>query len=286
MEAGADSDCFWFNQNTGTDVRGRPLVNPVKLAWFRNSKFREAVSCAIDRDRIVREAYGGRARPVYGLVPEQDRKWFNPGAPVYRYDPPRARALLAEAGIRDRAGNGVATDAAGNPVEISLLSNTGNPAREKSTELVAEDLQKVGIRLNRQLVDFRLLVSKVNNTFDYECAWMGLGGGVSDPTAQIDVLKSSEALHQWFPYQTTPSSDWEARIDALMNAQAQTLDYAQRKKYFDEVQVIWANEAPMIGTVAPFAFAAIRPDIANLRPSAISQYRLTWNIQELYFTKK
>ena len=115
---------------------------------------------------------------------------------------------------------------------------------------------------------------------------MGLGGGGGDPASQINVLRSSEELHQWFPFQKTPSSEWEARVDALMDAQMRTLDYARRKKDFDEVQVILADELPMIYTVSPFTYSAIRAGIGNLRPSVLSGYHLTWNLEELYFKKQ
>ena len=72
------------------------------------------------------------------------------------------------------------------------------------------------------------------------------------------MLRSSEELHQWFPLQKTPSTDWEARINSLMDAQMRTLNFTQRKKAFDEVQVIMAEQLPMIYTVAPFGPAAIR----------------------------
>jgi len=62
-----------------------------------------------------------------------------------------------------------------------------------------------------------------------------------------------------------------------------TLDFAERKKAFDEVQAILAEELPMIYTVSPFAYAAIRSDIGNVRPSPLTTYRVTWNIEELYF---
>ena len=51
LGVGAERDFLWFNQNTGANSSGNPIVNPVKLKWFRNTKFRQAVSCAIDRDR-------------------------------------------------------------------------------------------------------------------------------------------------------------------------------------------------------------------------------------------
>jgi hypothetical protein len=37
----------------------------------------------------------------------------------------------------------------------------------------------------------------------------------------------------------------------------------------------------MIYTVAPFHFAALRAELVNLRPSALTSYRLTWNIEQL-----
>ena len=77
-----------------------------------------------------------------------------------------------------------------------------------------------------------------------------------------------------------------ARIDSLMDAQMRTLDLPQRRKCFDEVQVILAEELPMIYTVAPFAAAAVRPDVGNLRPAVLTPYHLTWNLEELYFRKK
>src|SRR5205085_1868597 len=55
LGAGTERDFLWFNQNTGVNALGQPLVNPTRLKWFRNKKFRQAVSCAIDRERIARE---------------------------------------------------------------------------------------------------------------------------------------------------------------------------------------------------------------------------------------
>jgi peptide/nickel transport system substrate-binding protein len=286
LGVGAERDFLWFNQNTGTNASGKPIVNPGKLKWFRTKKFRQAVSCAIDRDRLVREVYGGRAQPTYGFISVENQKWNNPDIPRYSFDPGRARSLLAEIGMRDRNGDGAMVDADGTSVEVFLYSNSGNPLREQAATLIVADLKKVGIRLIYLPMDYRALVEKINVSFDYECALMGLGGGGGDPASQMNVLRSSEELHQWFPLQKTPSTDWEARIDTLMDAQMRTLEFAQRKKCFDEVQVILAEELPMIYTVAPYGAAAIRADVGNLRPAILSPYHLTWNLEELYFKKK
>ena len=168
-------------------------------------------------------------------------------------------------GIQDRSGDGVMKDADGNPIEILFYSNTGNPLRERAAALVVEDLKNSASSpfMARNL---RRLLERINATFDYECALMGLSGGGNDPASQINVLRSSEELHQWFPCQKTPSTDWEARIDTLMDAQMRTLDSAERKKCFDEVQFILAEELPMINTVSPSACAAIRSGVGNVQP--------------------
>jgi len=151
--------------------------------------------------------------------------------------------------------------------------------------MIRDDLVRLGLRVTVQTLDFRGLVQRTGVSFDYECALMGFGGGGTEPASQVNLLKSSESLHQWFPEQKTPSTDWEARIDSLMDSQMRTLDLTQRKKLFDEVQAIWAEEQPMIGLVAPFSGAAVRSDIANSHPSAAAAYPATWNIEELYFQK-
>jgi peptide/nickel transport system substrate-binding protein len=282
---GSEREFLWFNQNTNSTAAGKPLVNPVKLKWFRNQKFRQAISCSIDRERMARDVYQGRAQAVYDFISTDNRKWNNPNVPRFAFDPAKARALLAEIGIQDRNSDGVLKDSDGNVVEFTLLSNTGNPARDKAARMIQEDLKKIGIKVNYEPIDFEALREKVDNTFEFEAALMGLGGGGIDPASQMNVLKSNEDLHQWFPLQKTPSTDWEARIDALMDAQMRTLDFAERKKAFDEVQVILAEQAPMLYTVSPLAYAAIRSDVGNLRPSVLTPYRVTWNMEELYFKK-
>jgi peptide/nickel transport system substrate-binding protein len=288
VELGAGVECnyFWFNQNTNMDAAGRPFVNPAKLKWFRDKKFRQAVSCALDRDRMAKEIYGGRGQPVYSLVNGDGTKWTNPNVPRFGYDPGRARALLAEIGIQDRNGDGMLEDAGGNPIEITILSNVENASRSKMAAMIQEDLKKIGFKAGYQPLPFQTIVEKINATFDYECAIVGLGGGGADPATQMNVLKSGEPLHQWFPGQKSPSTDWEAKLDSLMDAQMRTLDFAARKKCFDEVQAILAEEQPMIPTVAPLVGAAIRADLANVRPSAASPYHATWNIEELYLKPK
>ena len=129
---GLETDFFWFNENTNVNPKtGQPIVDPKKLKWFRNTKFRQACAYAIDRDAIIKAIYSGRSEPNYGFVTSGNKKWFNPNTPKYPHDPAKALELLKEIGIEKRNGDDFLTDADGNKIEFVFNTNTGNgPARE------------------------------------------------------------------------------------------------------------------------------------------------------------
>lgn len=278
-------DLIVFNQNTGVNPSGQPHVNPAKLKWFRDTKFRQAVSFAIDRPSIVQSTLGGRGEPNYGFITKSNGRWINTNIMQYPYNPVRAKQLLAEIGIADRNGDGLLEDAQGNMIEFEMNTNVGNSRREKGSIIVQDDLKKLGMRVNFRPLDFNSIVQKFTTTFDFECVFLGLASESVDPAEGLNNLRSSGFSHQWFPRQKTPSTEWEARIDALMVANLKTFDFAERKRTFDEVQVIMAEQMPMIPTVAMNAYSAVRNNVGNLRPIVHHHNRLIWNSEELYFKK-
>jgi peptide/nickel transport system substrate-binding protein len=281
---GLETDFFWFNENTNADKNGKPYVDPKKLKWFRNVKFRQACAYAIDRDSIIKSIFSGRAIPNYGFVTQGNKKWYNPHTAQFPHDPDKALALLKEIGIEKRNGDDFLTDADGNQIEFVFNTNIENNSRNKAAILIQADLRKLGFKVIFQPVEFNTLIHKMDDTYDYDCILMGLYGS-AEPSASANVVKSSGFTHNWFPRQKSPSTDWEARLDFLMNDQSKTLDFEKRKKDFDEVQQILAEQQPLIFTVTPFYYAAARSDIGNLRPTALSYYRVSWNAEELYFKK-
>src|SRR5262249_24862579 len=56
---GLDPNLLWFNLTSakGADPKSR---------WFNNKAFRQAISCAVDRQAIVNTVYLGEAIPIYG----------------------------------------------------------------------------------------------------------------------------------------------------------------------------------------------------------------------------
>jgi peptide/nickel transport system substrate-binding protein len=278
---------FWFNENTNVNAQtGKPNVSPIKLKWFRNAKFRQAVSYAINRDAILRSVEDGHGVPQYGFLTSGYQNWYDANIKTFPYDPDKALALLKEIGIEKRQGDDFLTDTDGNKIEFVFNTNVENNERNKMCVLIVSDLQKIGIHAIFQPIEFNELITKLDDTYDYDCMLLGNYSDTgTDPYGSMNVIKSSGYDHNWFPRQTTPSTPWEARIDQLMDAQMQTLDIAEREKDFNEVQEILAEQQPMIFTVTPIYYAAIRSDVGNVRATALSYYEATWNAEELYFKK-
>lgn len=282
---GLESQYFWFNQNTNINSKtGKAYVDPVKLSWFRDTKFRQAVSWAIDREDIAKSVYAGRAVPQYGFLTEGYQNWVNTNIQTFPHNPQKALALLKEIGIEKRNGDDFLTDSNGNKIEFVFNTNVENDNRKKVAVLIAGDLHNLGMNVILQPIEFNTLITRIEDTFNYDCILLGyysMSG--TDPSGSMNILLSSGDAHDWFPRQKVPSTPWEARIDYLMNAQMTTLDLGAREKYFNEVQEILAVQQPMIFTVTPMYFAAIRSKVGNVRPTPLSFYRLTWNAEELYF---
>ncbi len=276
-----------FNENTNVNPKtGQPDVDANKLKWFRNTKFRQAVSYAINRDEIIKAVSFGHAIPSYGMEAPGNKKWNAPNIQTYPYNPDKALELLKEIGIEKRNGNDFLTDSNGNKIEFVLNTMSGSPGAQKQSLLIINDLSKLGMHVIFQTLDFNTEMVKFGETFDYDSALAAIGsGGSADPSSGMNVVESSGFNHQWFPQQKTPSTPWEAQLDQLMDAQLETLDENQRKKDYDEVQEILAEQQPLIFTIAPMTYAGIRPDVGNVRATSLSDFPASWNIEELYYKK-
>jgi peptide/nickel transport system substrate-binding protein len=163
---GLETDFFWFNENTNVDKDGKPIVDPKKLKWFRNEKFRQACAYAIDRDAIIKAVFSGRAIPNCGFVTPGNKKWYNPNTAQYSYDLAKARELLKEIGIEDRDGDGILEDADGNKIEFVFNTNIENNSRNKAAVLIQEDLRKLGFKVVFQPVEFNTFVHNIDDTQD------------------------------------------------------------------------------------------------------------------------
>ena len=278
---GLGVDYIWFNLNP-TKADGTQL-NPAKLAWFSDARFRRAISTAIDRDSISQSTLRGLATPLYGVVSPANRVWATPDLPKIGYDLAQAAALLAEAGFTKRgtADAPELVDAQGNRVEFSLLVPTENEPRKLMAGVIQEDLAKLGIKMQVVPIEFAAVTNAWTKSFDYEAILLGLSVTDLEPSTYANLLLSSGAAHQWRPNQKSPATEWEAKMDQLFAEQARESDPAKRKAQFHEIQRIVADVAPVIPILTRHVVSAANSRVGNFAPSPMFPYSM-WNAEELF----
>ena len=274
------SQFIFFNQNRDkNEETGQPYLEPKKLRWFTDINFRRAVAHAIDKKQLIAIVKNNLGYPQHSPVGPGAGFFHNPNVPKYEYNPQKARQILAAAGYVDRNGDGIIEDQQGERVEFNLNTNAGNDERVLIAGIIRSDLEGIGMKVNFQQMEFNTLVRKIDATFDWDAIILGLTGGV-EPHFGKNVWNSKGQLHMWYPRQESPATNWEKRIDDIFNEAVQELDDKDRKKYYDEFQVIVAENLPLIYTVLGATISAVRNKFGNLDPTNLGG--VFHNIEELY----
>jgi peptide/nickel transport system substrate-binding protein len=288
QDIGVSTSTYWLtlNQNTGVNPQtGKPYLPLWKQQLFRNQKFRQAVSYAINREGLANTVFTGRAVPIYSIVTPGDKAWYADEIQKYPYNPELARQLLAELGLRDANGDNFLEDEDGHPVEVNILTNANNSQRVSTAAFIARNLQEIGIKSTSNPTDFNTLVTNMESRFNFDAIVLGWRPGVPPGPANVkNIVLSSAQNHTHFPNQKTPSTEWEARLDDLMKKIDETLDMAERKRMFAEVQRIWSEQLPEINLVAELEGIAYKNKFGNLFPTPLAP-RLTWNAEEIYIKR-
>jgi peptide/nickel transport system substrate-binding protein len=121
-----------------------------------DQKFRQALSHAINRNRINEVVSLGLAKPRQAaLSPESPEFQTREGKEVYAkwekayadYDPKKAAALLDEAGVKMGADGKLRTRPDGKPLELLITCVAGDTQSIDATELVKKDWEAVGLKV-------------------------------------------------------------------------------------------------------------------------------------------
>jgi peptide/nickel transport system substrate-binding protein len=102
----------------------------------------------------------------------------------------------------------------------------------------------------------------------------------TDPANSKDFWMSTGGAHFWNMGQKAPTTDWERQIDELMTRQSAAVDVNERKRLFNEVQRIFAENLPILYFAAPRVYIATSGRLINLQP-ALMRPQLMWSADTL-----
>ena len=285
--AALSSQYISFNLNQGKR-NGKPLVDPIKSRWFNNLAFRQAVAHALDRPTMINNIYKGLGVPQHSAIYLQSPYYFSPenGLPTYDYDPAKAKALLLSGGFQYNSDNRL-TDAEGNLVRFTLITNAGNKIREAMGTQVKQDLGAIGIQVDFQPIAFNTLVGKMSDSLDWEAIMLGFSGAGVEPDGGRNIWSPTGRLHMFNqspnpgqpPLEGWQISEWEAELGRLYVQGGQELDDSKRKAIYAKAQILAQQQVPLIFLINPLSLSAVKNRIQGVQYAALGG--ALWNIQEL-----
>jgi peptide/nickel transport system substrate-binding protein len=272
-----------FNLNQGKK-NGKPVVNPIKSRWFNEVNFRQAVSYAINRERMVKNVYRGLGEPQVSDISTQSPYYYD-GLAGYPYNPKKAKELLLAAGFTYNKQDHL-LDQDGNRVSFILNTNTGSPTAEAIGNQIEEDLGKIGIKVNFKTIIFNVLLGKTDNTLDWDCILLRFSGS-NEPNSGFNLWSPDGSSHMFNQPAEDLSgrviADWEAEIGRLYIEGARELDIEKRKAIYTKVQKLSSEKLPLIYLVNPYSLAAVRNNIEGIEYSALGGP--FWNLDQLKITE-
>lgn len=214
----------------GRTVEGNPGMNLMYLLFdttappFDDVRVRQALFYALNTPKMIEIALGGRAAPATSYVYESNPDYLR-ASTVYSYDPDKARALLAEAGVSG--------------LDLTLWS-TNISWLADCLPTVKESWDAVGFNTILEPQDTSAMVSKLNSGQKFQVA-----AGTSNPQAfgsDIDLLvrytynRGGLWTKTYAKWDDTPEAQ---RIYDTMDEAARAVDPAARRElvqsYLDQI---------------------------------------------------
>lgn len=195
---------------------------------FNDVRMRQAVSYAIDRETINEQLWGGLCTPAYGILSYR--------TPFYKdiqgeYNMEKAKELADEV----LQGQRVAVDM------IVSESRAASYPYKAEAEYLQSELAKIGLDVNIKILD-GTLYNEARNNGEYNCTLDAHGFNNADPYSNLFGYIGTEGgsnVKYHFGYSN-------AEVDALLAEVKVTADEQKRKEIYDQIQVIAAEELPMI----------------------------------------
>ncbi|MBR1836815.1 MAG: ABC transporter substrate-binding protein [Kiritimatiellae bacterium] len=202
-------------------------------------RVRKALALLLDREGFNRSLMFGQ----YFMHRSYWEDLYDESAPCtnefFRYDPPRARQLLAEAGWRRDQTDGTLRDASGRQFVLRFLSNS--PASDKFLARWKAALRnEAGIALEVERKDWAAWMRDMD-AHDFDCTWCAWSSGLEkDPESMWSGAQADEHGGN----NVTGFSDPE--VDALIEAQKTEFSLEARNAVDREIDARLAAAVPYV----------------------------------------
>jgi peptide/nickel transport system substrate-binding protein len=214
------------------------MGNPI----LQNRNVRQAIAHAINKTKIVREAFYGYASIAKEMVPPSIREWYNPDVTDYELNKTLAEQLLDYE--YPRAPDGWRFSLVIKALPRILLY----PWEENALNIMRDDLISVGVNASIEVVPISHYTSR-----NYDAFFLGWIFGVIGPDDLYDVFHSEHGMAYLQNY-------CNSTLDALLEEGRSSFNETLRKIDFDLAQEIIAQDIPQIFIYHPSVIVACNND--------------------------
>jgi peptide/nickel transport system substrate-binding protein len=225
---------------------------------FSDKRVRQAFAYAIDRRELIDGVILGLGREATG--PYKPGSWvYDDQVRRYPHDIAKARALLAEAGWKDKNAEGLLVKG-GVPFTFQLLTNQGNDERKKVAEIVQATLRELGVGVEIRVLEWAALLKEHIKKRNFEAIVLGWGIGI-DPDQYV-VWHSS----QQGPDELNHIGYANPEVDALLEKGRSSCVQQERVQYYHRLQEIFAEEQPVVFLYFRDSLPAVSARVYGIEP--------------------
>lgn len=246
----------------------------LKKKPFDDILVRQAIAFAIDKDEIIKGVLQGLGEIATGPY-KPGTMWYNARVRRYPHDPDKARALLMDAGYLDRDGDGI-VERDGRPLVLNIITNQGNPLREKTAQIIQQRLKAVGIDVKIRIIEWTVFLKQYVDKGNFDAVILGWNI-LQDPDL-FNVWHSSQAMAGGLNFVGYEDPE----VDRLLVDGRQTYDNARRKQCYDRIQEILAEQQPYVFLYVPYSLPAVSSRIKGIVPAPAG---ITYNLEKWYVPK-
>ncbi|MFO8034934.1 MAG: ABC transporter substrate-binding protein [Candidatus Bipolaricaulota bacterium] len=213
---------------------------------FDELAVRQAIAHAVDRQQIIDLVFYGDGTPIGShLTPRPPYSAFYEDVTgLYPHDPSTARTLLADAGYAD-----------GFSLTLTLPSNYAHHVR--TGEVIADQLEEVGIDVRIELVDWGTWLERVYSQGEYDLTVIAHPGRL-DPALMLGVY-GPERPDYYF------RRGWESEeLNELLETGAVELDQERRQDIYARAQEILAQDVVNVYLQDMHAMIGIRDGVRGV----------------------